>query len=121
MVRKRDSTSFMLAIPFQADGELMSGLRGPTSGIVSWQISGKVVSVNDSARNNHYGVAIPDLTRGYPPFPVPDNESIRIHTIKRVVFTTVSDAVFSVWGLSETGTGGAQLFTQAAEIVSNFA
>ena len=61
-------------------------------------------------------MAIPDITT----LPVNPN-AIRLHTIKRVVFTTVSDAVFSVWGPGETGTGGAQLFTQAAEIVSNFA
>ena len=106
----KDSTNFVLAFPFQPDGEFMSDLRGPTSGIVSWVIRGTVASVGYSDGTKHEAINIPtfvQIKRGNP---------VGLHTIKSINFITVSDAVLSLWSPLGQGTGGALMDVQPLKI-----
>ena len=103
----RDSTNFILGIPFQADGGFMCGLIGPTPGMVSWQISGAICNIGDNTGQTYYNCSIPD-----------SQNNIIINNIQRINFITVSDAVLTLWGPDDTGLGGCQITTQALVVRS---
>ena len=109
-VKIKDSTNFVLAFPFQPDGEFMSGLRGPTSGIVSWVIRGTSAKPTYNEATAAEAGNIPGITV------LAATNPIRLHTIKSINFITVSDAVLSLWSPLGQGTGGALMDVQPLKI-----
>ena len=110
-----DSTNFGLAFPFQPDCEFMSGLGGPTSGIVSWVIRGTLAALGYSTGNDAEGTNIP-IADEVGDGTAASTASLRLDLVSSIDFTTVSDAVLSLWSPLRQGTGGALMDVQPLKI-----